>query len=173
LFSERIHNLQGAKNMNQAMDVAVGKSKDRSSYGLYKPRGFIGPLPMLIRLARSLLSEVTTQMEMLNAHSAKTMSAPAAGPLAASSEPTISLCELERGVTATVAAIGSSATEQDGELVLRLIELGFVPGEPLRVIAQGQPGNEPIAVRLGGTTFALRRLEADYIRVIRVLAVSL
>jgi ferrous iron transport protein A len=126
----------------------------------------------LFRLAHFLSDEVATRMEMLNTHSAKTMSAPETGPLAASSEPTISLCELERGVTATVAAIGSSATEQDRELVLRLIEIGFVPGETLRVIAHGQPGNEPIAVRLGGTTFALRHLEADYIRVIRVPAIS-
>ena len=147
-------------------------SRNRSSYAPYNPRGFIGTLPVLIRLARFLSHEVATQMEMLNTHSAKTMSAPATGPLAASCEPTISLCELEQGVTATVAAIVSSVTDQDRELVLRLIEIGFVPGETLRVIAHGQPGYEPIAVRLGGTTFALRRLEADTIRVIRVPAIS-
>jgi ferrous iron transport protein A len=108
--------------------------------------------------------EGVNPMETANTQSAK----PAPQPLAASSEPAISLCELERGVTATVAAIGSPATAQDHDLVLRLVEIGFVPGETLRVIAHGQPGNEPLAVRLGGTTFALRRLEADYIRVIRV-----
>jgi len=145
--------------------------RGKVSYGLYKPPGFIGTLPVLIGLARILFSEVATQMEMLNVQSAKTMLARETGPLAASSEPTISLCELERDVKATVAAIGSPATEQDRELVLRLIEIGFFPGETLRVIARGQPGNEPIAVRLGGTTFALRRLEADYIRVIRVSAI--
>jgi ferrous iron transport protein A len=111
-------------------------------------------------------------MEMLNTNSAKTMSAPETGPLARLAEPAISLCELERGVTATVVAIGSPATEQDREWVLRLIEIGFVPGETLRVIAHGQPGFDPIAVRLGGTTFALRRLEADFIRVIRMPAIS-
>ncbi len=103
---------------------------------------------------------------------AESLTAPEPGPLAAASERSIGLCELERGVTATVASIGSPATEQDHDLVLRLIELGFVPGERLRVIAHGQPGNEPIAVRLGGTAFALRRLEADYIRVIRAPGVS-
>ncbi len=111
-------------------------------------------------------------MEMLNAQSAKTMLAPEAGCLAAPFEPTIGLCELERGVTATVTAIGSPATDRDRELVLRLIEIGFFPGETLRVVAHGQPGNEPIAVRLGGTTFALRRLEAGYIRVIPAPVIS-
>ncbi len=110
-------------------------------------------------------------MEMPNTHSAETLSAPDTGPRAASSEPTISLCELERGVTATAAAIRNPVTEQDRELVLRLIEIGFIPGETLRVVAHGQPGNEPIAVRIGGTTFALRRLEADYVRVIRMPAI--
>ncbi len=88
-------------------------------------------------------------------------------PVAQSPGPTIGLGELERGASGIVAAIGSPANEEGRELVRRLIEIGFVPGETLRVIAHGQPGNEPIAVRLGGTTFALRRLEAAYIRVVR------
>ncbi len=110
-------------------------------------------------------------MEMLNAQSAKTMLAPEAVPLAPLPEPTVSLCELERGLTATVTAIGSPP-DRDRDLVLRLIEIGFFPGETLRVIAHGQPGNEPIAVRLGGTTFALRRLEAGYIRVIPTVGIQ-
>ncbi len=95
---------------------------------------------------------------------ALTLAATDAEPVSASPQ-TVPLWELERGRTAIVAAIASSEREEDRELVLRLIEIGFVPGEKLRVIAHGQPGNEPIAVRLGGTTFALRRLEAGYIRV--------
>jgi ferrous iron transport protein A len=126
---------------------------------------------VLFRPDRLPLSEAVNQMEMLNTHLAEMLSAPATGRFVAWPEPSISLCELERGVSATVAAIGSPATDQDRELVLRLIEIGFFPGETLRVIAHGQPGKEPIAVRLGGTTFALRRLEADYIRVIRAPAV--
>lgn len=106
------------------------------------------------------------------ASSAKSMPAPEPGPVAASSVLTISLCELARNVTATVVSIGSPKLEQERDLVLRLIELGFVPGERLRVIAHGQPGNEPIAVRLGGTTFALRRDEADCIRVTHAPAIS-
>ncbi|AMN47262.1 hypothetical protein ACG33_09170 [Steroidobacter denitrificans] len=54
---------------------------------------------------------------------------------------------------------------EDGNIGLRLVELGFVAGEFLRVVAQGHPGREPIAVRVGNTTFALRRFEADHVLV--------
>lgn len=51
------------------------------------------------------------------------------------------------------------------EHVQRLMELGFLPGTPVRVIATGFPSNDPIAVRIGRATFALRRFEADLIGV--------
>ena len=38
-------------------------------------------------------------------------------------------------------------------------------GEAVRIVASGLPGREPLAVRLGHTTFALRRHEAAFIRV--------
>jgi ferrous iron transport protein A len=77
----------------------------------------------------------------------------------------VSLNELPLGTDATVAEVVPAQGTQDSELVLRLIEIGFLPGERIRVIARGQPGNEPIAVRIGHTTFALRRFEAALIRV--------
>lgn len=43
----------------------------------------------------------------------------------------------------------------------RLGELGFVPGEPLRIIATGPFGGDPLAVKIGFTRFALRRSEAS------------
>lgn len=55
---------------------------------------------------------------------------------------------------------------EGGDVGLRLLELGFVEGESLRVIAHGRPGREPIAVRIGNTTFALRRFEADHVLVV-------
>ncbi len=64
---------------------------------------------------------------------------------------------------ATIAGIRPCADPADAELVRRLIEIGFVAGETVRVIAHGAPGREPIAVRLGGTTFALRRFEAEHV----------
>jgi ferrous iron transport protein A len=54
---------------------------------------------------------------------------------------------------------------EGGDIGLRLLELGFVEGESLRVIAAGFPDGEPIAVRIGSTTFALRRFEADHVLV--------
>ncbi len=36
---------------------------------------------------------------------------------------------------------------------MRLIELGFVPGESFEIIAESRPGGDPIAVRIGGTCF--------------------
>jgi ferrous iron transport protein A len=47
----------------------------------------------------------------------------------------------------------------------RLRELGFIAGEPVRLLRRGQPGGEPLAVRVGVSTFALRRAEADCVLV--------
>jgi ferrous iron transport protein A len=46
-----------------------------------------------------------------------------------------------------------------------LAELGFLPGERLKIVARGFLGREPIAVRIGTGTFALRHFEAACIRV--------
>ena len=47
----------------------------------------------------------------------------------------------------------------------RLLELGFIPGEAIEVVEEIWPGGDPIAVRLGNTTFALRRREAGAVMV--------
>ena len=67
---------------------------------------------------------------------------------------------------ATVLDVQRPEVAEDRELALRLIEIGFVPGEAVRIVASGVPGREPLAVRLGHTTFALRRHEAALIRVV-------
>nr|WP_241660920.1 FeoA domain-containing protein [Variovorax guangxiensis] len=66
---------------------------------------------------------------------------------------------------ATVLDVRRPDAVQDNDLVIRLTEIGFVPGQAVRIVASGAPGREPIAVRLGHTTFALRRHEASFIRV--------
>ena len=83
----------------------------------------------------------------------------------------VQLTTLARNATGIVAGVrvatrtGTSELDPaDERMGLRLIEIGFVQGASLRVIAFGQPGDDPIGVRVGGrggvSTFALRRLEA-------------
>jgi ferrous iron transport protein A len=45
-------------------------------------------------------------------------------------------------------------------IAARLRDLGFVPGEPVRVVARGLIGADPLVVQIGFTRFALRRAEA-------------
>ena len=74
----------------------------------------------------------------------------------------LALTDLPPGVPARVTSVRAGADEE--ALALRLLELGFIEGEPLRIVAFGQPGRDPIGVRLGGRggagAFALRRKEA-------------
>ena len=79
----------------------------------------------------------------------------------------VPLSNLKTGEEATVAALRPPRGPHDHDLLLRLMEIGFLPGERLRVIARALPGGEPIAVRLGHATFALRRFEAALIGVDR------
>jgi ferrous iron transport protein A len=84
----------------------------------------------------------------------------------------VPLTTLPRNATGIVAGVRVAAPGADvatdpalERMALRLIEIGFVQGAQLRVIAFGQPGNDPIGVRVGGrggiSTFALRRQEAS------------
>ncbi len=47
----------------------------------------------------------------------------------------------------------------------QLADIGFLPGEPVRVVARGAPGGDPLVVRIADSTFALRRAEAACIQV--------
>ena len=42
----------------------------------------------------------------------------------------------------------------------QLEDIGFLPGEPVCVMSKGLFGGDPLAVRVGLSTFALRRDEA-------------
>ncbi|SFN13700.1 ferrous iron transport protein A [Formivibrio citricus] len=46
-----------------------------------------------------------------------------------------------------------------------LEEIGFIPGEQVTLMAKGIPGGDPLVVRIGQSTFALRSAEAACIRV--------
>lgn len=57
------------------------------------------------------------------------------------------------------------APEAQPEWLARLEEIGFLPGEPVHVLAQGLPGGDPLVVRIADSTFALRRAEAACVQV--------
>ena len=93
---------------------------------------------------------------------------------AASSHP---LAELRRGEAAVVAGLVDVASFDDGAgssavVLARLRDLGFVAGARCEVIAKMWPVGDPMVVRVGGSTFALRRAEAAAVRVMRLEAQS-
>jgi ferrous iron transport protein A len=75
---------------------------------------------------------------------------------------TRSLIDLAPEVSAVV--IGVDVQRVGSGTARRLAEIGFLPGESIRVLAR-MPGGDPIAVRIGSSTFALRRHEASCILV--------
>ena len=77
----------------------------------------------------------------------------------------LGLADLPLRVDAWVSALRMDAAPQDGDVLLRLLEIGFLPGERVRVVARAFPAGDPLAVRVGRTTFALRRREAELVRV--------
>jgi len=83
--------------------------------------------------------------------------------------PIISLAALHKGTRGVVHEVRDDAQslgdEAQSTVSRRLLEIGFVPGEPIEVIEAIWPGGDPMAVRLGNTTFALRRREAGAVLV--------
>ena len=78
----------------------------------------------------------------------------------------LTLTELANGTGATVVRINDHANAQvDANMTARLGELGFLPGERVSVLRRGPGGREPLAVQVGDTVFALRKIEADCILV--------
>ena len=47
-----------------------------------------------------------------------------------------------------------------------LEEIGFIVGEQVMLMARALPGGDPLVVRVGQSTFALRRAEAACVRVL-------
>jgi ferrous iron transport protein A len=77
----------------------------------------------------------------------------------------VRLADLATGAVARVVAVAAADAGGSADLGRRLAELGFLPGERLRIVARGFMGREPIAVRIGTGTFALRQFEAACIQV--------
>jgi ferrous iron transport protein A len=61
-----------------------------------------------------------------------------------------------------VLALEPSASAPDW--TARLAELGFVAGEQVQLLRRGPIGGDPVVVRVGASTFALRLAEAACVR---------
>lgn len=78
------------------------------------------------------------------------------------------LSTLGKGIQAIVSAVHDHGPQDI--IARRLRDLGFVPGEPVSVVAHGPLGGEPMVVQIGFTRFALRQAEAARVMVSRVTA---
>ena len=70
---------------------------------------------------------------------------------------------LKVGQSATVIHL-TPTTQGGADVPRRLMELGFVPGERIRMLKRGLPGG-PVAVKVGESTFALRKFEAALVSI--------
>lgn len=73
------------------------------------------------------------------------------------------LSDLPKGAAAVVDRVEDAHAEDP--IAQRLRDLGFVEGEPVRLVARGPLGADPLLVQIGSTRFALRRSEAARISV--------
>lgn len=76
--------------------------------------------------------------------------------------PNLSLAH--QGVTYTVSGI--VAPSNNPEWATQLQDIGFLPGEQVAIMARGLPGGDPLVVRVGLSTFALRLVEAACVQVV-------
>jgi len=67
------------------------------------------------------------------------------------------------GVSCVVRGVNAPASNP--ELKSQLEDIGIIPGESVLVTVRGFPGDDPLAVRVGESTFALRAIEAACIEV--------
>ena len=87
-------------------------------------------------------------------------------PINLSTQAHPSLDMMAGNATATIIQLKDPCAQKSNtRVVQRLSELGFLPGELVTVLRRGPGGREPIAVQIGETIFALRRLEASCIKV--------
>ncbi|UCD70179.1 MAG: ferrous iron transport protein A [Betaproteobacteria bacterium] len=73
------------------------------------------------------------------------------------------LSDLPLGALAQVSHVDDRAPVD--LIAARLRDLGFVRGEPVRIVAAGPIGGDPVLVQVGFTRFALRHGEASRVMV--------
>jgi ferrous iron transport protein A len=95
----------------------------------------------------------------------QTLSSPALSiaPAASTAASARWLHEADNGQVYTVRQV--LADPQVPERARQLEEIGFCPGERVMVMTRGIPGGDPLVVRIGQSTFALRGAEAACVQV--------
>ncbi len=89
---------------------------------------------------------------------------PAAGPIRCE-QPSVALDTWPLRKPAVLQGFVTVVDAEVRRTLHRLAEIGFLPGEPLEIVARAGGRGGPIAVRVGGSTFALRAHEAALLRV--------
>ena len=56
-------------------------------------------------------------------------------------------------------------SKEDAHMARQLEEIGFIPGEKVEVLNRAFFGGDPMVVRIGVSTFALRKAEAQLIEI--------
>ena len=75
----------------------------------------------------------------------------------------LSLADATVGEVFTVDKVLASAATP--EWAAQLEDIGFLAGERVSIMARGLPGGDPLVVRVGLSTFALRMVEAACVQV--------
>jgi len=72
--------------------------------------------------------------------------------------PSVPLFNLPNGDAGIVQHVLAPTTAPEWQRWLS--EIGFIPGERVQVMTRAMPGGDPLVVRVGDSTFALRKAEA-------------
>jgi ferrous iron transport protein A len=82
----------------------------------------------------------------------------------------LNLAQVEIGKSYIVDQILVPETQPDW--AQQLEDIGFIAGEPVAIMARGMLGGDPLVVRIGLSTFALRRSEAQCVQVLEAFSVD-
>jgi ferrous iron transport protein A len=83
----------------------------------------------------------------------------------APADPVIALHQGPLHTPGVLQAFAPARDEDSRKTLRRMAEIGFLPGESVRVVSRGWLRGGPIAVRVGQSTFALRAHEAALLQV--------
>ena len=123
---------------------------------------------MIVLMDGTPQPEVTIQItSQVTGDTAVQIAAHSLPATAASPAQTRGLDQLAKGEQAVVVSVEASAAfgTLDALVTRRLWELGFLAGTQISVVGFGLLSRDPIAVKIGGTKFALRRAEAQKVQV--------